>query len=426
MKLSGDVSGVVSGQRNTLLLVSAVLLIFLSYISSSRDISLGLAGNVIAFSSYLFFVGVFISLYPVFEVPRKPVLAFGLLHILFVVGFVRDVTGSIHHSPLYIYPVSDTQLLLQTAEVIGYIIASITLVFLIPKVIRRDWFFVAIVSLSTLSVVVGLPAYVIGDYNIFGINITTYTALKPLRQYDIWIPALASIWGDANAMSKVTVGGLLGSHYLFSRKRSKLYLLLIGLNGLGLFLANSTMAIISVMIAYSLYFVYLKFGILTTVVYMGISGVAGSIFFLLIIFGVGTQSVVPTDAFSGRILLWKGSMTTFFQHPFIGIGIHNVGETIAAYTDANSLAPQNSHLRIFVAGGIIGGITYLWVIISSAFRYIQKIDSRADLLTVCLLIAFILIQFTDTAHPFGVNKNAIIFGVTLGYVIDRVYSPRSD
>jgi hypothetical protein len=321
------------------LLVSAILLIVLSYLSSSSDIPSGLAGNVIAFSSYLLFVGVFVSLYPTFELPKIPLLAFGRLYILFVVGFVRDVSGLIDHPPLYVYPVSDAQLLLQTAEVIGYIVASITLVFLIPRVIRRDWFFVIIVSLSTFSILIGLPAYIIGDYSVLGVQITTYTALEPFRHYGIRIPALASIWGDTNAMSKITVAGLLGSHYLFSRDRSAGYLLLLGLNGFGLFLANSRMGIIAVVITYYVYVVYLKFGSVTTVVYMGVSGVVGSIFFLLIILGIGTETFIPSGGFSGRIPLWRGSVATFFEHPFIGIGIHNVGETIAAYTDANSLAP---------------------------------------------------------------------------------------
>lgn len=426
MKLTYNLSGVVSDKKATLLLVSAILLIFLSYLSSSGDILPKLAGNVIAFSSYLLFVGVFISLYPSFELPRKPLLAFGLVYILFVVGFVRDVTGLIDHPSLYIYPVSDAQLLLQTAEVIGYIVASIVLVFLVPKIIRRDWFFISIVSVSTFCILVGLPAYIVGDYSILGVQITTYTALEPFRQYGIKIPALASIWSDANAMSKVTVAGIFGSHYLFSRERSIGYLLLLGLNVFGLFLANSRMGIVAVVIAYSVYFVYLRFGTVTTVAYMCISGAAGSIFFLLITLGIGAESFVPSDGFSGRISLWRGSIATFLEHPFIGVGIHNVGETIAVYTDANSIAPQNSHLRIFVASGMLGGIIYLWIIISSTFRYIEKIESRPDLLTVCLLISFILIQLTDTAHPFGINKNALIFAVTLGYVIDRVYDPRNN
>jgi hypothetical protein len=425
MKSGNIISREVSERNTSLLLLSAILVILLSVFTSSSNIPSGLVGNVIAFSSYLFFVAVFISLYRTFKLPRKPLLAFGLLHVLFVVGFARDITGLITHPPLYVYPVSDTQLILQTAEVVGYVVASITLVFLIPRVVQRDWFFVIVVAVSTFSILVGLPAYIIGDYSVFGVQVTTYTALEPFRQYGIRIPALASIWGDANAMSKITIAGLLGSHYLFSRERSAVYLLLLGLNGFGLFFANSRMGIIAVVITYSVYFVYLKFGTVATVVYMGISGLAGAIFFLLIILGIGTETFVPSGGFSGRIPLWRGSVATFFQHPFIGIGIHNVGETIAAYTDASSLAPQNSHLRLFVAGGMLGGITYLWIVVSSTFRYIEKIESRADLLTVCLLIAFILIQFTDTAHPFGVNKNALIFGVTLGYVIDRVYDPRN-
>lgn len=398
----------------------------MSVLSSSGDIPLGLAGNFIAFSSYILFIGIFISLFPVFELPKKPLLAFVIIHMLFIIGLVRDLSGLINHPSSYTFPTSNIQILLYTAEVIGYIVASITLVFLIPKVISRDRFFLTVVSISSFSILIGIPAYVIGDFSIFGVDITTYTALDPLRQYGIRIPALASIFADANAMSKIAAAGLLGSHYLHVQRQSKVYLLLLGLNICGLFLANSRMAIIAVIIAYSVYFVYRIFGKTTTIVYLGTSSVLGSIFFILIVLNIGTGSFVPTDGFAGRISLWKAAVESFLQHPAVGIGIHNVGEAISAYTGASSIAPQNSYLSIFVAGGVIGGVSYLLVITTSTFKYITKIESRADLLTICLLITFILIQFTDTSHPFGVNKNALIFGVTLGYVIDGVYNSRNN
>jgi hypothetical protein len=28
----------------------------------------------------------------------------------------------------------------------------------------------------------------------------------------------------------------------------------------------------------------------------------------------------------------------------------------------------------------------------------------------------------DTADPFGINKNALVFGITLGYIIEQAYS----
>jgi O-antigen ligase len=181
------------------------------------------------------------------------------------------------------------------------------------------------------------------------------------------------------------------------------------------------MGIIAVAISYSVYFVYKVIGRKATIVYLVISGIAGAILFSLIIVGIGTDSFVPNGGFSGRIVLWRASVVSFFHHPILGIGIHNVGETIAAYTGASALAPQNSYLRIFVGGGLISGGLYLWLIVSSALGYVKVIKTNADLVTICLFIAFLLIQFTDTAHPFGVNKNAVIFGITLGYVIEGVY-----
>jgi hypothetical protein len=170
---------------STFLLLIAVLLMIFSVISSSQDILPGLLGNTITFSIYLLFLGVFVWTYPEFELPKKPVLAFVIIYLVFVIGLIRDLIGLINHPSSYLFPASDAQLLIHTAEVSGLIIASITLVFIFPKVIRRDWFIVVLVAISTTSILLGIPAYLIGDYKLFGVSIDTYTALEPLRQYGI-------------------------------------------------------------------------------------------------------------------------------------------------------------------------------------------------------------------------------------------------
>lgn len=414
-----------SGQESILLPLLVVSLIVMTLISSSSDISLGLLGNVIAFGIYLLVLASIFAIHEILYLPKEPTMAFGVIYLLFIIGFIRDVSGFINHPESYTYPISDIQLALGTANIIGYILGSFVLVFLIPKYFKQEWFFATIVLASSVSILVGLPAYITGNYSLLGVHVNTYTALEPLRQFGIQIPALASFWGDANAMSKITVAGLFGSHYLYSRQKSSVNLLLIGLNAFGLFLANSRMSIIAVTVAYSVYFVYRVFDNTATVVYLLVSGFTGSILFLLIALGIGTDGIIPSSGFSGRIPLWKGSIVSFFKYPLIGIGIHNVGEAVSANTGVSTLAPQNSYLRIFVAGGIVGGTLYISTILSATLQYVTTIKSEADLLTLSLLIAFTLIQFTDTAHPFGVNKSALIFGATLGYVIDQVYAQGS-
>ena len=422
MKHKNNIETEILDKKPIFLLFITILLMISTVISSSQDILPGTLGNTISFSIYLLFLGVYIWMYSEFELPKKPVMAFAGIYFVFLVGFIRDSMGLINHPSSYLFSASDAQLFIHTAEVASFIIGSITLVFIFPKVIRRDWFVIVLVAISTTSIFLGIPAYLIGDYTFFGVNINTYTTLEPLRQYGIRIPALASIWGDANAMSKFALAGLLGSHYLYTRFRSNSWLLLLGLHALGLFIANSKMAVIAAILTYSVYFVYKIFGKSNAIVYLIISGIAGSILFCLIIMGIGTDAFVSSVGFSARVALWRASIFTFSKHPIIGVGIHNVGNTISAYTTVSSLAPQNSYLAIFVAGGIVGGILYLWVIITYVFKYIQIIDTESDLLMLCLLISFILVQFTDTAHVFGVNKNALVFAVTLGYVITEVHN----
>jgi len=412
----------ISTNEYRLLILAALFLIIASIISSSHDISPGLAGNIIVFLCYIFFLGVFFYIFRRFGLLKKPAIAFGILYMLFGIGFIRDATGMINFPSSYNYPAASVSTLVLTGDLVGYIIGSFTLLFILPQILNRDWFLRILVAISTLSIIIGLPAYVIEDYAIAGVNIDTYTALEPLRQYDIFIPALASFWGDANAMSKMAVAGLVGSHYLYTHRKSTFRILLIALNGFGLFLANSKMGLIAVIVSYSVYFVYVSLGKKVTTVYLAISGAVGSIFFLMILAGIGTETINTKVGFSGRTELWEAAVFTFFRHPFIGVGIHNVGEVISAYTSVGSLAPQNSYLRIFVAGGVIGGMSYIGIIISAVFGYLQKSYSKGDILTLCLLISFLLIQFTDTADPFGINKNSLILTTTLGYMLKTTYN----
>lgn len=404
-----------------LLLLIAILLIGATIVSSS-GIYPGLSGNIIAFFSYIAFLFFYSCFIKGINLPRTPVVAFGILYFVFIIGFIRDSIGLFDFPSSYVYPTSTMSALTHTSDLVGYIIGSFTLLFVLPQIIERDLFFRVLVTISTLSIFLGLPAYIIGDYVIAGVYIGTYTSLEPFRQYDIYIPALASFWVDANAMSKIAVAGLLGSHYLYTRRQSMLRFILIIVNGFGLFIANSMMAMIAVVLSYSVYFVYRYFGKKTTLVYLITSGTIGAIFFLMILAGIGTSTVGAKIGFSGRTELWQAAVYTFFQHPFIGVGIHNVGEVISAYTSASPIAPQNSYLRIFVAGGIIGGLAYVGIITRSVFDYLQEDRTNLDILTLCLLISFLLIQFSDTSDPFGINKNALIFTATLGYVLKGTYT----
>lgn len=224
-------------------------------------------------------------------------------------------------------------------------------------------------------------------------------------------------------MSKITLGGIFGSHYLYhKRNQSKLWISLFILNLFGLMLANSRMAILALLIAYTIYAFSLIYDTNAVRNLLFVFAISGSIVFLTILLGVGTDVFVAKVGFMHRVELWRASVYTFSRHPITGVGIHSVGEIIAAYTSVGPVAPRNSYLRVLVAVGIIGGLTYIWLVVSTTFNYIKIIKTKSDMILFSLFLSFVLIQFTDTSDPFGINKNALIFGVTLGYLIKDIYS----
>lgn len=410
------------GPEFPILQVAAVAVLLTTFASSSSDIISGLRGNILAFGSYLAFLGAFSYYRRAFSLPVFPATIIGFIYVIFVLNAVRHFLNLIPLPAQFDNSLPLVETILYLSNLFGYILGSLVVLFLIPKTFRRKSVFTILTAVSTFSIFIGLPAYIIGDYTILSMNVNTYTHLEPFRQYGIYIPALSSIWDDANAMSKIVAAGIIGSHYLHTKYRTWITASLLSFNVFGLVLANSKMGMIAICSAYSVYLVYVLLGERATYAYLIITGTASILAFTMIVLGLRTESFVASVGFSGRVALWRGSLATLVKYPVLGVGILDVGQIIASHSGVAPLAPQNSYLRILVATGIVGGLSYIIFVVTTALRYVQQIAETQDCITFVLLITFMIMQFTDTGDPFGINKNALIFGLALGYAIKAVYS----
>lgn len=401
-------------------LVGATILLT---IASSSEILPTRTGDVIAVLCYSILLITVIHGYDDLTLPRLPFFVFVLLYAIFIVNSLRIFTGQLVISSSYV-PLGDLGFQVMYLSTLGAnILGSFVTIFIVPTIVSRDWLFNFLALVSTCTVLVGLPAYVIGDFQVGWIIIKTYTSLDPLREFGVFVPALASYFGDANALSKIALAGSFASLHQYLRYSVPRTKVMLSVNTLGLFLGNSRSAMIAVGVFLSIYIIYVKFGKGALRAYFIVLGMFGIIGFLSLVILPVSVPVLSNINFSGRVALWQGTIPAIVQNPLLGAGVFKPAEIVMAYTSIQALGlpPQNSYLRVFIMAGSVGGFAYFGLMCLLVLRYVSFIKSRLNIVMLGFFIAMLIIQMTDTAVPFGVNKNSMISGFTLGYLIKDIY-----
>jgi len=397
-------------------------MVILSTVASSSAIFSSPIGDAVAVLCYLLLAGYFVYRDGTVSLPRYPLLILLLIYTIFVVNAIRIFTGLLEIPGTYSSASSPEFYFLYLASMGAFIISSFVTVFVIPAVIDRERIFILFSLLSATTVLIGIPAYVVGDFQISWIRVHTYTHLQPFREFGVFIPALASYFADANAFSKIALAGSFASFYQYRRYGTITAKVLFGVNAIGLFLGNSRTALLAAAAAATMYVTYVRLGKTSLRVFVTAVGAVGITGFLLLLAEPSAIPFISSLNFSGRLELWQGSVQAIVQNPVLGAGVYEPSEIVVSYTSSElRLAPQNSYLRMFITAGAVGGLAYISLLGVLLYRHLSTLKNRPDAVMFAFFVAFLIVQLTDTANPFGINKNSMIFGLLLGYVIEDVY-----
>lgn len=390
-------------------------------LASSSEIASGGGGDVLVYLSLIVFAVVFAYCTDRIEIPRLLILLVLPIYSLFILNGFRLFSGLFELPFFYLVNVGLDDYLLYFGTISAYILASFIFLFVVPSVLDFEEFSITLSFVALASMVLGLFAYLVGSYTIGWVEVTVYTALQPLREFGIFVPAMASIFTDANAMSKVLLAGSLASLYLYVGPEREFAGWLFIINSFGLFLANSRTAMVAYVVALSVYIVASNTRTAVTRAYVLTVLTTGLLLFSVALWDIGGLSIADKVGLAHRVQLWRAALYTWSQQPVFGTGIYQINQIISLYTGVAPLGPQNSYLRIFVATGIIGGFAYLLMIGVLLFKQVHVVKTNRDAIVLAFLFAFLIIQFTDTSDPFGVNKNSMIVGAIMGYSIKRIY-----
>lgn len=322
-------------------------------------------------------------------------------------------------------------------------------VFIIPRYVSRNAFLWTISLLTSVFVLIGIPAYFVGNYVFFGMNVqlgnSTFTPLFGGGQLNV----LQSIFVNPNFLGAVGFAGtvaaamlaveqfpmrgsggsrnrdrenpriradgssatVLSFPYMFSLGLSFFAGVLFVINALGTYLSNSRASFLAIGVSLVLYFSYIVLG--RRRLPYAVIGLSVAVFLFLALLPVIGISV------TGRFALWSGTIEAFLSEPtLLGQGIVSTSEVIAPYVEgpASGHSPHNSYLPLFIRIGLLGGgvylLTFLGGLFAGAFRY-----ERVDVPALVLTFGFAVHQVFEVYSLFQNGIMAVIASLAFGYLI---------
>lgn len=298
--------------------------------------------------------------------------------------------------------------------VIDLIVMSVSML-LIPQAIDRSVFFVAVRNLSTILVLIGLPAIVAGPYSLFGTTVG-YLWKVDLPVLSAQLYPLQSIYTNPNFLSVLLLSGMLASLYLHDANPTNYSPFVFLVNVIGLLLTQSRSAILVGVFAVLGYLLYKAWG--TPLFRLAVLGggflSVGSL--LLIVTGVGPLAQI---SLSSRREIWKAGIEVLLENPLIGYGQVPLKHIIEAELGFPR-SPHNSYLRVFLETGIVGGIAYAWLIISILFHHVRLPLNEKRVISFLLALSVATVMVFETFVLGGVGSSSIIASMALGYVIKDV------
>lgn len=294
--------------------------------------------------------------------------------------------------------------------------------FFIPRYVSRDVFFWSVGLTSALAVVVGLPAYVVGDYQLSWFQIQLFPTTFTMPLIGIELHFLQSIFANPNTLGGLTFGGAFASLVLLSeflQRRSfrliRITAAMLVVNCIGMYASYSRASWLAFALAASVYLIYVGFGrriAAYTIVALGV---------LTMLFFVGMfLHVVPIDT-HGRFALWEGGLRAIQHAPGpLGYSIVPEDNLIAPFVPDpkyRGFSPHNSYVVMFIHIGIIGGLAYLVLMFGSIVEGVVRYEN-VDLPMLAFAVGFSVHHMFEAYTMFNVAIASIVSALVFGYLIN--------
>jgi hypothetical protein len=337
-----------------------------------------------------------------FEIRRSPALS---LSVLFSIFLWHAVTQ----------PYNTSNLL----RGFGYVGFGVLCLIYIPEVFDQRSFIWQVNRLSGFVVLLGLPTAVIGAYSIAGLPVTpsrtffvgTYFGQELIELYSVRAHILSR-----NAFSVLVLAGFITAVAETLRDRKPISYVFLGINSVGLYLSISRAAWMGAVIALILFVVarHERSSSVRLVVVLTLASVP-----LMIAVVIQQPLFVKSINFGIRSIVWEDSIQAVLAGPNLGYGLYDSGVILAPYTWGEYVGrtPHNSLARIFLYTGVVGGLAYCALLISSIVRYSGDLTRIEPVCLVALVLSLFVKSLFQGFIIFGLNSTAILAAIPVGYLV---------
>lgn len=304
----------------------------------------------------------------------------------------------------------------------------LVLLYIVPKATNYLNFLHWISIISAILGVIGIISLLIGDFNLVGVSISVSDSDTSV----LGIPAIESIFSNQNGLARVTGFGVISSLVLIIYEKKGLYLLSLLLCLITMFLTGSRSSILLLCVGLGTTLaVYidreLEYPITTntlnTLVFLG------TFIYIVVFFAISPNvlELVPISL-TGRTEIWTAMVELIKDNYLTGTGYSTEVAQLKNLVPPRlrGLSPHNAYLKVFLHGGITGGMAYLLFLLSS----IQAIDStketfiEATMMSIPLM--FVILQSIEQFSIIGLYIESIIFVLAIGYGINPTKIPSQE
>lgn len=302
-----------------------------------------------------------------------------------------------------------------------FTIAIVINVFLLPSVVRFWDFVYVIAGVGAFLTLIGMPTLAGLSLDLGVIGVAPYEEIyySPIL-INQRVPVLTSIFIDSNFMGQFLTMAIVCAVALADKHESRVAVAFFTLNGLGIYLTQSRMAMGSAALGVSLILSYRYLNRHSFYLLMTGGGVTGLLALPILLGILSGPSFVPQPDLRGRIELWRAAVEAFREQPLFGYGAGNTIEPLREHVEPRleGVATHNSYIRMFVTTGVFGGLAYTGLILYVLLKQFVTLQSKRSVAIAGLLLSISTAQFFLSFTIFGISSSSVISSIIIGYSLN--------